>query len=108
MRNELLAWFAREGFLLQDVTTSAEDPEHDEVKITVKAPIIALSRARDDFRECPDPVLFGYLGPTLDLMSLDDFHSFVFQCFKKALAAYMHPRFFCPHVRATVPAYPSA
>ncbi len=45
MRNELLAWFAREGFLLQDVTTSAEDPEHDEVKITVKAPIIALSRA---------------------------------------------------------------
>ena len=59
MRNELLVWFAREGFLLQNVTTSADDPEHDEVKVTVKAPIAVLSKHRDDFRECPDPVLFG-------------------------------------------------
>ena len=98
MRNELLAWFAREGLLLQDVTTSAEDPEHDEVKITVKAPIIALSKARDDFRECPDPVLFGYPGTSLDLMTLDDFHSFVFQWFKKAVAADMGRCFVCNQV----------
>src|SRR5260221_11288468 len=89
MRNELLAWFAREGLLLQDVTTSAEDPEHDEVKITVKAPIIALSKARDDFRECPDPVLFGYPGSSLEMMTLDDFHSFVYQWFKNAAATAM-------------------
>ena len=35
MRNELLSWFAREGLLLQDVLSSAEDPEHDEIKKTI-------------------------------------------------------------------------
>ena len=43
MRNELLAWFAREGLLLQNIITSADDPEHDEIKVTVKAPIIAMT-----------------------------------------------------------------
>src|SRR5213080_2554870 len=84
MRNELLAWFAREGLLLQDVTTSAEDPQHDEVKVTIKAPIVALSKAADDFRECPDPVVFGYPDSSLDMMNLDDFHNFVYQWFEKA------------------------
>jgi len=42
MRNELLGWFAREGLLLQDVVTAVEDPEHDEIKVSVKAPIIAF------------------------------------------------------------------
>src|SRR5260370_35535747 len=87
MRNELLAWFAQEGLLLQDITSSAEDPEHDEVKVTVKAPIIALSKAAEDFRECPDPVLFGYPGNSLGLIPLHDFHTFVDQWFEKAVAA---------------------
>ncbi len=95
MRNELLAWFAQESLLLQDITSSAEDPEHDEVKITVKAPIIALSKAAEDFRECPDPVLFGYPGNCLDLMTLDDFHNFVYQWFEKAVAAGMGRCFVC-------------
>ena len=98
MRNELLAWFAQEGLLLQDITTSAEDPEHDEVKVTIKAPIIALSKAADDFRECPDPVLFGYPGNCLDLMTLDDFHNFVYQWFEKAVAAGMGRCFVCNQV----------
>ena len=98
MRNELLAWFAREGLLLQNVTTSAEDPEHDEVKITVKAPIIALSKASDDFRECPDPVLFGYPNTSLDMMNLDDFNYFVYQWFEKAVAAGMGRCFVCNQV----------
>jgi len=98
MRNELLAWFAQEGLLLQDITTSAEDPEHDEVKITVKAPIIALSKAAEDFRECPDPVLFGYPANCLDLMTLDDFHNFVYQWFEKAVAAGMGRCFVCNQV----------
>src|SRR2546428_6913366 len=76
MRNELLSWFAREGLLLQDVVTSSEDPEHDEIKVSIKAPIIALSRAHDDFRECPDPLLFGYPESCLDMMNLEDFHQF--------------------------------
>ena len=95
MRNELLAWFAQESLLLQDITSSAEDPEHDEVKITVKAPIIALSKAAEDFRECPDPVLFGYPSNCLDLMTLDDFHNFVYQWFEKAVAAAMGRCFVC-------------
>ena len=95
MRNELLAWFAREGFLLQNVTTAAEDPEHDEIKVTVKAPIIALSKAADDFRECPDPVLFGYPDNCLDMMNLDDFHNFVYQWFEKAVTAGMGRCFVC-------------
>ena len=98
MRNELLAWFAQEGLLLQAITTSAEDPEHDEVKVTVKAPIIALSKAADDFRECPDPVLFGYPDNCLDLMTLDDFHNFVYQWFEKAVAAGMGRCFVCNQV----------
>ena len=98
MRNELLAWFAREGLLLQDIITSADDPEHDEIKVTVKAPIIALSKNRDDFRECPDPVLFGYPESCLDMMTLDDFNSFVYQWFEKAVAAGMGRCFVCNQV----------
>ena|SRR3989442_255751 len=93
MRNELLTWFAREGLLLQDVTSPAEDPQHDEV--TVKAPIIALSKAKDDFRECPDPVLFGYPDTSLDLMNLDDLNSFVYHWFEKAVGAGMGRCFVC-------------
>jgi len=95
MRNELLAWFAREGLLLQDVVTSAEDPQHDEVKVTVKAPIVALSRASGDYRECPDPVLFGYPESCLDMMNLDDFHSFILQWFERAVATGMGRCFVC-------------
>jgi len=98
MRNELLTWFAREGLLLQDVTSPAEDPQHDEVKVTVKAPIIALSKAKDDFRECPDPVLFGYPDTSLDLMNLDDLNSFVYHWFEKAVAAGMGRCFVCDQV----------
>jgi len=98
MRNELLSWFAREGLLLHDITTSAEDPEHDEIKVTVKAPIIALSRAQDDFRECPDPVLFGYPDSSLNMMTLDDFHAFVYQWFERAVAAGMGRCFVCNKV----------
>ncbi len=98
MRNELLAWFVREGLLLQNITTSAEDPEHDEVKVTVKAPIIALSKYRDDFRECPDPVLFGYPESCLDMMTMDDFNSFVYQWFEKAVAAGKGRCFVCNQV----------
>ena len=98
MRNELLTWFAREGLLLHNITTSAEDPEHDEVKITVKAPIIALSKAINDFRECPDPVLFGYPNTSLDMMNLDDFNYFVYQWFEKAVEAGMGRCFVCNKV----------
>src|SRR5215471_4609670 len=98
MRNELLAWFAHEGLLLQKVTTSADDPEHDEVKVIVKAPIIALSKNREDFRECPDPVLFGYPESCLDIMNLDDFHYFVYQWFEKAVAAGIGRCFVCNQV----------
>lgn len=95
MRNELLSWFAREGLLLSYVTMGAEDPQHDEMKITYKAPLVALSRASDDFRECPDPVLFGYPESSLDMMNLDDFHHFVFTWFEKAVAAQMARCFVC-------------
>ena len=101
MRNELLAWFAREGLLLQDVTTSAEDPEHDEIKVSIKAPILALSRASEDFRECPDPVLFGYPASSLDMMNLDDFHQFVYQWFERAVAAGIGRCFVCNKVLET-------
>ncbi len=87
MRNELLAWFAREGLLLQNVITAPDDPAHDEVKVLVRAPIIALGRAYEDFRECPDPLLFGYPESSLDMMSLDDFHQFVYQWFERAVTA---------------------
>lgn len=98
MRNELLAWFAREGFLLQDVITSTEDPANNEIKVLVKAPIVALSRAHDDFRECPDPVLFGYPETSLDMMNLEDFHQFVYQWFERAVAAGMGRCFVCNKV----------
>ena len=95
MRNELLAWFAREGLLLQDISIAADDPQYDEIKVTVKAPIIALSRASSDFRECPDPVLFGYPESSLDMMTLKDFHQFVYEWFKRAVAAGMGRCFVC-------------
>jgi hypothetical protein len=98
MRNELLAWFAREGLLLTNASGSAEDPEHDEIKITVKAPLLALSRAGDDFRECPDPALFGYPESGLDMMNLDDFHQFVLQWFERAVAVGMARCFVCNSV----------
>ncbi len=87
MRNELLSWFAREGLLLQDVVIAADDPEHDEIKIAVKAPIVALSRFHEDFRECPDPVLFGYPADCLEMMNMDDFHQFVYSWFERAVQA---------------------
>ncbi len=95
MRNELLAWFAREGFLLQDVITSTEDPANNEIKVLIKAPIVALSRAHDDFRECPDPVLFGYPATSLDMMNMEDFHQFVYRWFERAVAADMGRCFVC-------------
>ncbi|MDQ6661121.1 MAG: hypothetical protein M3Z24_09170, partial [Chloroflexota bacterium] len=87
MRNELLAWFAREGLLLQDVAMAADDPEYDEIKIAVKAPIVALSRIHTDFRECPDPVLFGYPDSCLEMMNLEDFHAFVYHWLERAVLA---------------------
>ena len=101
MRNELLTWFAREGFLLQDVIIAPEDPAHDEIKIAVKAPIVALSRAYDDFRECPDPVLFGYPENCLDMMTMDDMHQFVYQWFERAVEAGMGRCFVCNKVLDT-------
>lgn len=98
MRNELLAWFAREGFLLSYASSATEDPEHDEVKVIVKAPILALSRANYDFRECPDPVLFGYPESSLDMMAIDDMHQFVLAWFEKAVNAGMARCFVCNHV----------
>ena len=95
MRNELLSWFAREGFLLQDVLSAADDPEHDEIKVAVKAPIVALSRAYGDFRECPDPALFGYPADCLEMMNMDDFHHFVYQWFERAVQAGIGRCFVC-------------
>lgn len=95
MRNELLAWFAREGLLLTDVLSPAQDPEHDEIKIAVRAPLIALSRASNDFRECPDPVLFGYPESSLDMMNTDDMNDFVLSWFERAVAAGMARCFVC-------------
>ncbi|GLV57782.1 hypothetical protein KDH_46170 [Dictyobacter sp. S3.2.2.5] len=95
MRNELLAWFAREGLLLTDVVSSAQDPEHDEIKVAVRAPLLALSRAYNDFRECPDPVLFGYPEPSLEMMNLDDMNEFVLSWFERAVAAGMARCFVC-------------
>lgn len=96
MRNELLDWFAREGLLLQNVTAS--DPDDSEVKVVVRAPIIALSRYYDDFRECLDPVLFGYPCDCLEMMNLDDFNQFVLQWFEQAIAAGMGRCFVCNKV----------
>jgi hypothetical protein len=95
MRKELLSWFEREGLLLTTATMVAEDPVYDEVKIIVRAPLIALSRASHDFRECPDPVLFGYPEEALDMMILDDMHQFVMTWFEKAVEAGMARCFVC-------------
>ncbi|MGH2479883.1 MAG: hypothetical protein ACRDHW_09535 [Ktedonobacteraceae bacterium] len=95
MRNELLDWFAREGLLLQSVAAGSDDPEDAEVKVVVRAPIIALSRHRDDFRECLDPLHFGYPEHCLELMNLDDFHQFVLQWFERAVAAGLGRCFVC-------------
>jgi hypothetical protein len=106
MRNELLAWFAREGLLLHDITTAPENPEYDEIKVTVKAPILALSRAKDDFRECPDPVLFGYPESCLEMMTLDDFHAFVLQWFERAVQEGKGRCFVCNKVLDMGPEHP--
>lgn len=95
MRNELLAWFAREGMLLTNVLSPVQDPEHDEIKIAVRAPLVALSRSNDDFRECPDPVLFGYPASSLEMMTLDDMNDFVLSWFERAVAAGMARCFVC-------------
>ena len=95
MRNELLSWFAREGLLLTDAVLTSQDGDEDEIKITVKAPVVALSRISSDFRECPDPVLFGYPESSLDMMVLDDMHQFVYQWFEQAVEAGMAYCFVC-------------
>ena len=94
MRNELLDWFAREGLLLQNVVAS-DDPTDPEVKVVVRAPVIALSRHQDDFRECLDPLLFGYPEDSLEMMNLDDFNQFIYQWFERAVAAGMGRCFVC-------------
>ena len=98
MRNELLSWFEGEGLLLCDVVTALQDPENDEVKVIIKAPMLALSRASSDFRECPDPVLFGYPASSLEMMELEDMHQFVYQWFEKAVEADMGRCFVCNKV----------
>jgi len=95
MRKELLAWFAREGLVLTSASIAADDPEHDEVKISVKAPMLALSRASHDFCECLDPALFGYPESSLDMMTLDDMHQFVLAWFEQAVTAEMTRCFVC-------------
>lgn len=95
MRNALLDWFAREGLLLHNVVVGADNPDDPEMKIVVRAPIIALSRHHDDFRECLDPFLFGYPEDCLDMMNLDDFHQFVAQWFERAVAAGIGRCFVC-------------
>lgn len=98
MRNELLAWFAREGMLLQQVVTAANDPVHDEVKVAVKAPVIALSRSDRDVRECPDPARFGYPESSLEMMTIDDMHQFVYQWLERAVQAALGRCFVCNKV----------
>lgn len=98
MRQELLAWFAREGLLLSSASTGGEDLEEDEVKVIVRGPVIALSRAEQDFRECPDPLLFGYPESSLDFMTLQDMHQFVLEWLEKAVAAGMGRCFVCNKV----------
>jgi hypothetical protein len=95
MRNEFLSWFAREGLLLTDVLSPWADPDIDEIKITVRAPLVALSRSGHDFRECPDPVLFGYPEDCLDLLTLDDLHEFVFCWLEYSVSSGMARCFVC-------------
>ncbi len=92
MRNELLSWFAHEGLLLQEVI--AEEPD-DEIKVTLRAPVIALSKNDSDFRECPDPVLFGYPESSLDMMNLDDMHAFVMEWLERAVSTRLGRCFVC-------------
>ncbi len=106
MRNELLSWFEGEGLLLCDVVTASEDPQNDEVKITIKAPMLALSRASSDFRECPDPVLFGYPESSLEMMELEDMHQYIYQWFEKAVEADMGRCFVCNKVLDMEPERP--
>lgn len=94
MRNELLDWFAREGLLLQNVSASP-DLDDPEVKVVVRAPIIALSRHHNDIRECLDPLAFGYPEDCLEMMNLDDFNQFVYQWFERAVEAGMGRCFVC-------------
>lgn len=98
MRNELLSWFAREGLALANAVSAADDPENDEIKISVRAPLVALSRASHDFRECPDPVEFGYPASSLDMMIIEDMHQFVLSWLEKAVAAGMGRCFVCNQV----------
>ena len=105
MRNELMAWFAREGLLLSSVLSGADDPQ-DEVKVILKPPLVALSRASADFRECPDPVLFGYPEDSLELMELEDMHEFVLEWFGQAVAEGMARCFVCNRVLETGPEKP--
>lgn len=98
MRNELLSWFAQQGLLLSTITTGSEDPANDEIKITVKAPIIALSRASDNFRECPDPVQYGYPESCLEMMELEDMHAFVYAWLEQAVFTGIGHCFVCNQV----------
>lgn len=98
MRTELIEWFAHEGLLLTSVLSSPESAEDDEIKVTIKAPVVALSRASHDFRECPDPVLFGYPDDCLEMMTLDDLHQFVLNWFERAVAAGLARCFVCNRV----------
>ena len=98
MRKELLAWFAQEGLVLTSASIAADDPEHNEIKITVSGPVLALSRADHDFRECPDPYLFGYPEAYLDVMTLDDMHRLVLAWFERAVMAGMTRCFVCNQV----------
>jgi hypothetical protein len=95
MRKELLDWFAREGLVLTSASIVGDDPEHDEVKISVSGPVLALSRACHDFRECLDPSLFGYPESYTDKMTLDDMHQLVLVGFEKAVAAGVARCFVC-------------
>ncbi|QBD81060.1 hypothetical protein EPA93_35855 [Ktedonosporobacter rubrisoli] len=97
MRNELLTWFAREGMLLSSATSS-DDPDDDEIKIVVKPPMIALSRASKDFRECPDPLDFGYPESSLEMMNIDDMNQFVMEWLEHAVAAGMGRCFVCNQI----------
>jgi len=95
MRTELIEWFAHEGLLLTSVLSPPDSTENDEIKVTVKVPVIALSRASHDFRECPDPVFFGYPADCLELMMLDDMHQFVLSWFDRAVTAGLARCFVC-------------
>jgi hypothetical protein len=95
MRKELFSWFEQEGLLLQSISAAADSEEEDEVKVVVRAPMVALGKSDQDFRECPDPVLFGYPETCLDYMILADMHEFVLSWFEKAVDAGIARCFVC-------------